>query len=79
MSQSLSTASSCALMNSSGMGRMPSTPQVFCAVTAVITEAAWTPTTDMALTSAWMPAPPMESEPATVSAVLMLWCMLCNY
>ena len=70
-SASLRTDSSCSLMNSSGSGRMSSTPHVFCAVTAVMTVAAWTPTTDIALTSAWMPAPPIESEPATVSAVLM--------
>src|SRR5574344_282131 len=71
-SQSLSTDSSCAWMNSSGMGKMSSTPCVFWAVTAVITDVAWTPTTAMALTSACTPAPPMESDPATVRADLIV-------
>jgi hypothetical protein len=34
---------------------------------AVMTDMANTPLADMALMSAWMPAPPPESEPAMVS------------
>ena len=79
MSESFRTASSWALMNSSETGRMPLTPVVFWAVKAVMTVAAWTPTADMAFTSAWMPAPPIESEPATVSAVLISRAIPCIF
>ncbi len=47
---------------------MPLTPRVFCAVSAVITEAPKTPSAAKVFRSAWMPAPPDESEPAMVSA-----------
>lgn len=43
------------------------TPAVFWAVTAVMTEEQYAPRAAQALTSAWMPAPALESEPATVS------------
>ena len=41
-----------------------STPTVFCAVIAVIAVVPWTPWRANALRSAWIPAPPPESEPA---------------
>ena len=44
------------------------TPSVFCAVTAVIADAPYTPIAAKVLRSAWMPAPPPESLPAIVSA-----------
>jgi hypothetical protein len=40
---------------------------VLCAVIAVIALVPWTPTAAKAFRSAWMPAPPPESEPAIVS------------
>ena len=40
------------------------TPVVFCAVSAVIAVIPWTPQRANAFRSAWMPAPPPESEPA---------------
>src|SRR5580704_7111439 len=43
-----------------------STPSVFWAVKAVIAVAAKAPMAVTALISAWMPAPPPESEPATI-------------
>jgi hypothetical protein len=46
-----------------GASRVP----VFCAVNAVTTVALYTPSADMVLMSAWMPAPPPESEPAMES------------
>src|ERR1700722_6531935 len=48
---------------------MAATPRVFCAVSAVTTEAPKTPSAAKLLRSAWMPAPPDESEPAMVSAI----------
>jgi hypothetical protein len=44
---------------------------VFWTVTAVTTVAVWTPNEDIALISAWIPAPPTESDPAMVNAVFM--------
>ena len=41
-----------------------STPTVFCAVIAVIAVIPWTRQAANALRSAWIPAPPPESEPA---------------
>ena len=45
---------------------MERTPQVFCAVSAQITLWPYKPRAAMVLRSAWMPAPPDESLPATV-------------
>src|SRR5688572_27123027 len=42
------------------------TPRVFWAVTAVIAVMAWPPSIVTVLMSAWMPAPPPESEPAMI-------------
>jgi hypothetical protein len=41
---------------------------VFCAVSATIALVPWTPAAANAFRSAWMPAPPPESEPAMVRA-----------
>ena len=51
-------------MKSAGVAWTPLTPVVFCAVSAVIAVIPWTPQRANALRSAWMPAPPPESEPA---------------
>src|SRR5215211_2704524 len=53
-------------MNAGAMGSTPNTPKVFCAVNAVIAVAANAPSMVTVLMSAWMPAPPPESEPATI-------------
>src|ERR1017187_8985523 len=42
------------------------TPRVFCAVSATIADMPWVPQRANALRSAWMPAPPPESDDATV-------------
>ena len=52
---------------SSGSGHQPWTPTEFWAVTAVSTLIPCTPKASIVLRSAWMPAPPPESEPAMVS------------
>ncbi len=52
---------------SGGTGVTPSTATVFCQVTAVIAVMPWTPQRANAFRSAWMPAPPPESEPAIES------------
>ncbi len=51
---------------STGSSQAPCTPSEFCAVTAVSTLMPWVPRASIVLRSAWMPAPPPESEPATV-------------
>src|SRR5882672_1440619 len=51
---------------------MPVTPCVFCAVSAVMTEAPYTPSAEKVFRSAWMPAPPPESEPAMVTAIAVM-------
>mmetsp|Transcript_13320 Transcript_13320/g.53429 ORF Transcript_13320/g.53429 Transcript_13320/m.53429 type:complete len:332 (+) Transcript_13320:994-1989(+) len=53
-----STASIWLATKAGSMPRMPWTPRVFCAVSAVIAVAAKAPVASQALTSAWMPAPP---------------------
>ena len=47
-----------------GTGVTPSTATVFCQVIAVIAVMPWTPQRANAFRSAWIPAPPPESEPA---------------
>ena len=47
--------------------RPPTPRRVFCTVIAVIAVAPWTPAAANAFRSAWMPAPPPESEPAMES------------
>ena len=51
---------------------MAVTPVVFCAVIDVITDMAYVPLADMAFRSAWIPAPPPESEPAMVRTCLSM-------
>src|SRR3989442_12492889 len=65
---SWATASICAATTSGSILWMRVTPTVFCAVTAVIADVPNTPRAPNVLRSAWMPAPPPESEPATVRA-----------
>ena len=62
---------SCA-RNSGAASKMPVTPVVFWAVSAVMALMAYTPFAVMVLISAWMPAPPLESLPAIVNAVFMV-------
>ena len=49
------------------MGVIDFAPVVFCAVTAVIAVIAYDPKDVTVLISAWIPAPPEESEPAMMS------------
>ena len=62
------TARTCARIVAGGTGWISLTPSVFCAVTAVIALVPCTPQRANAFRSAWMPAPPPESDPAIVSA-----------
>ena len=66
--KSSSTERSCRATNAGGRFSTPCTPREFCAVTAVITEVPKTRNAENVLRSAWMPAPPPESEPAMVRA-----------
>src|SRR5712692_2448341 len=66
--KSESTESICRATNSGGRLNTPCTPSEFCAVTAVRTDRPKTRKAVNVLRSAWMPAPPPESEPAMVSA-----------
>ena len=63
------TAWYCWTTNSAGTGWMPLTATVFWAVSAVMTDAPYPPSMAKVLRSAWMPAPPPESDPATVRIV----------
>jgi hypothetical protein len=63
---SLATASICAATMSAGMACTPVTPSVFCAVIAVMALMPKQPSAEKVFRSAWMPAPPPESEPAMV-------------
>lgn len=58
-------------MNSGGTLCIPYTPVVFWAVREVMTLQAYMPCTVMVLISAWIPAPPLGSEPAMVSIFFM--------
>ena len=69
---SSATARTWATMISGGTAWTASTPTVFWAVIAVIAVVPWTPQRANALRSAWIPAPPPESEPAIESATGML-------
>ena len=60
------TASSCAPTKPGGSSWTAVTPDVFCAVSATIALMPWQPAAANAFRSAWMPAPPPESEPAIV-------------
>src|SRR5438093_5976077 len=63
-----STASICRATKSGGRFRTPCTPREFWAVMAVRTDIPNTENAENVLRSAWMPAPPPESDPAMVSA-----------
>src|SRR5439155_16813061 len=54
--------------NSGGSSWIAVTPIVFCAVSATIALIPWQPAAANAFRSAWMPAPPPESDEAIVSA-----------
>ena len=60
------TASSSASTNSGGSSCTAVTPSVFCAVNATIALVPKQPAAANAFRSAWIPAPPPESEPAIV-------------
>ena len=60
----------CASMKLEGTSKISLTPVVFCAVNAVMALMAYTPFMVMVFMSAWMPAPPLQSLPAMVNAVL---------
>ena len=62
--RSSATARTCAAMISGATGCTALTPTVFCTVIAVIAVVPCTPARANALRSAWIPAPPPESEPA---------------
>ena len=47
------------------------TPRVFWAVTAVSADVPYTPSAAKVFRSAWIPAPPPESEPAIVNALFI--------
>ena len=64
------TARTWATIISGGVGTIASTPTVFCAVSAVIAVIPCTPQRANAFRSAWIPAPPPESEPAIAEARL---------
>ncbi len=66
---SVATASICATIISGGTPVTMSTPTVFCAVSAVIAVIPCTPQRANAFRSAWIPAPPPESEPAIARQV----------
>ena len=66
---SSATAFTWPMIASRGIGVTPSTARVFCQVTAVIAVMPWTPHRANAFKSAWMPAPPPESEPAIDSTL----------
>ena len=69
---SVNTASSCSARKCGVESKMSVTPVVFWAVRAVTAHRAKTPLAVMVLMSAWIPAPPLESLPAMVNAVLMV-------
>ena len=67
--KSESTERSCWATKAGGRLSTPCTPREFCAVTAVITDMPKTRKAEKVFRSAWMPAPPPESDPAMVRAL----------
>ena len=61
------TARTCSMIIAAGTCSTALTSTVFCAVSAVIAVIPWTPHLAKAFRSAWIPAPPPESEPAIES------------
>ena len=70
-SMSPATTSICRRTSSAGSSSDSFTPSVFCAVTAVIAVIPYTPRIENTFRSAWIPAPPLESDPAIVRAVFV--------
>ncbi len=68
---SLATASICATTRSGSRAVQAETRTEFWAVTAVIADVPCTRWAAKVRRSAWIPAPPPESDPATVSATFM--------
>ena len=66
---SATMASIWASIISVGVSSTELTPRVFCAVMVVMAQVPNTPMAPKVLRSAWMPAPPPESEPAIVIAL----------
>ena len=66
ISKSSNTASAEARRSCCGGRWMAVTPRVFCAVSAAIALRPWHPRAMKVFRSAWMPAPPPESDPAMV-------------
>ncbi len=67
--RSVITASNWAVTNSGGHWWIAVTPIVFCAVRATMADVPCTPHRANAFRSAWIPAPPPESDEAMVSAI----------
>mmetsp|Transcript_83005 Transcript_83005/g.240152 ORF Transcript_83005/g.240152 Transcript_83005/m.240152 type:complete len:405 (-) Transcript_83005:212-1426(-) len=59
----------CCWTKSIGMGKTPCTPCEFCAVRALMAVMPKAPSAEHAFRSAWMPAPPPLSDPATMSTL----------
>ena len=64
---SSSTALICSLTNAGGSCSIAVTPRVFCAVSATMADIPCAPQRAKAFRSAWIPAPPPESDEAIVS------------
>ena len=64
---SSNTASICAASISTGVFVTIVTPVVFCAVSAAMAVMPNTPLASMVFKSAWIPAPPEESDPAMLN------------
>ena len=69
---SSNTASIWSAMTLGEMSSMERTRAVFSATTETMTLMPNTPSADMVFRSAWMPAPPLQSDPAMVNAVFIL-------
>ena len=69
---SVNTLSICCSRNSGVTSKIPWTPVVFWAVSAVIALIPYTPLAIIVFKSAWIPAPPLQSLPAIVNAVFII-------
>ena len=68
---SVKTASNCASIISVESSSAAVTATVFCAVTAVRTDTPKPPLAEIERRSAWIPAPPPESDPAMVATTFI--------
>ena len=68
----MNTVSNWASMSSEESSWDMVTATVFCAVTAVTTDAPKAPLAEIARRSAWIPAPPPESDPAMVTTTFTI-------